>query len=99
MVAGAWAVVWVKVATNDDEPVFESADAANSGTNKVIETEKVKIMAAEIDTEKCTGCGVCIKACPFGAISLDDDVAVIDDDICTECGMCIDECPCDAISL
>ena len=93
------AVVWAKAATNDDEPAFESADAANSGMKKTVGTEKVKIMAVEIDAQKCTGCGVCIKACPFGAISLDDGVAVIDEDICTECGMCIDECPCDAISL
>ena len=56
-------------------------------------------MAAKIDSEKCTGCGVCVDVCPLEAISLNDGIAVIDEDSCTECGLCVDECPNDAISL
>jgi len=56
-------------------------------------------MAAKVDIQKCTGCGVCVEVCPLEAISLNDDKAVIDEDNCTECGLCVDECPNDAIGL
>ena len=56
-------------------------------------------MAAQIDSQKCTGCGVCIQVCPLDAISLNDGIAVIDEDTCTECGLCVNECPNDAMSL
>ena len=56
-------------------------------------------MAANIDSEKCTGCGVCIDVCPLEAISLNDGIAVIDEDTCTECGLCVNVCPNDAIDL
>lgn len=56
-------------------------------------------MAAKIDSEKCTGCGVCVDVCPLEAISLNNRIAVIDEDTCTECGLCVNECPNDAISL
>lgn len=57
-------------------------------------------MAAEVDSDKCTGCGLCVEVCPVEAIKVaDDDVAVVDADECTDCGACVDECPNEAISL
>ncbi len=52
----------------------------------------------QIDPEVCTGCGICVDACPSESISLKDDKAVIDPDECSNCGACIDECPEGAIS-
>lgn len=49
-------------------------------------------------TDECTGCGSCVDACPFGAITLENDVAVIGDK-CTYCGTCVDVCPVSAIVL
>lgn len=49
-------------------------------------------MAAEVDTEKCTGCGDCAEVCPVEAISLKDGKAVVDEDECIECAACEEEC-------
>ena len=56
-------------------------------------------MAAQVDTEKCTGCGLCVDACPVEAIKLDDDKAKVDEDLCVDCGTCVDECPNDALGV
>ena len=53
---------------------------------------------AVVDPERCTGCGICIDACPEEAISV-ENIAVIDTIKCTGCGSCADECPNEAISL
>ena len=55
-------------------------------------------MAAKVDKEKCTGCGICIDVCPAEAIKIENDKAVISDD-CYECGICENECPNDAIKV
>jgi electron transfer flavoprotein alpha subunit/NAD-dependent dihydropyrimidine dehydrogenase PreA subunit len=52
----------------------------------------------EIDKDKCIGCGGCIDACPFGALSLVDNVVVVNDK-CTGCGACLLACPMHALNL
>ena len=46
-----------------------------------------------------SGCGACIVSCPFGAISIVDNLAVIDLDKCNFCGACPDKCGFDAIQI
>ena len=53
-------------------------------------------MAVKIIVEKCKGCSICVKSCPFSAIDMQNKIAVIGDG-CTGCGVCVDECPFDAI--
>ena len=52
----------------------------------------------EIDKDKCIGCGGCIEACPFGALSLVDNMVVVNDK-CTACGACLLACPVHALNL
>mgnify|MGYP002682374296 CR=1 FL=1 len=40
---------------------------------------------------KCTGCGVCVSACPFGAIDLKDTAEI--NAACRMCGLCERSCP------
>jgi electron transfer flavoprotein alpha subunit/NAD-dependent dihydropyrimidine dehydrogenase PreA subunit len=52
----------------------------------------------EIDKDKCVGYGGCVEACPLGALSLVDNLAVVDDK-CTACGACLLACPVHALNL
>ncbi|MBQ9307769.1 MAG: RnfABCDGE type electron transport complex subunit B [Clostridia bacterium] len=43
----------------------------------------------------CMGLGTCEKACPFGAIHMDENrhIAVVDEEKCQSCGKCVAACP------
>ena len=49
--------------------------------------------------EKCVGCNLCVKACPFGAVVVENKLAKIDLHKCTLCGACVEACKFDAIDL
>ena len=53
-------------------------------------------MAVRIIDEKCKGCKLCLKACPFEAIDMVEKLAVLNEK-CTHCKQCIPACPFDAI--
>lgn len=48
--------------------------------------------------EKCVGCSMCVKVCPFGAITVEDDLAIISEG-CTLCGSCVSICKFKAITI
>lgn len=49
----------------------------------------------------CLGCGDCVAACQFGAISMDPETGlpVVDETKCTACGSCVKACPKGIIEL
>lgn len=44
-----------------------------------------------INHDKCTACNLCIKNCPFGALSFDNDQLVVSA-LCNLCGACVNIC-------
>ena len=55
-------------------------------------------MGLTIDVELCTGCGICLESCPFGAMDIEDDIASVNEK-CNLCGACVDTCDFGAISM
>ncbi len=56
-------------------------------------------MSIQVIIEKCTGCTLCVKTCPFDAIRMMDKKASIDLNKCTLCGACVSACKFKAILL
>lgn len=52
----------------------------------------------EVNQSKCDLCRVCIEACPFNAIEMDNEKVVINS-ACKVCKICINKCPQNAINL
>ena len=52
----------------------------------------------KVNMETCTGCGLCVRACPYAAIEIIGKKAVILDN-CTLCGACIKPCPVQALEI
>ncbi len=55
---------------------------------------------AQIDDEKCNGCGICIKRCQMDAITRIDKKSVkLNPDRCIGCGLCVTKCKSGAAAL
>ncbi len=53
-----------------------------------------ELIEYRIDPDKCTGCHLCVKACPTGAISgAPKTPHVISQELCIKCGSCLTACP------
>ena len=56
------------------------------------------LITFEVLPDECTGCGVCKKLCPVGAIKGEATEAHrIDKDKCIKCGLCMEKCKYNAI--
>ncbi len=81
-------------------------DAANlhllAGANDTKSEPFVSGFTAELNSEKCIGCGACLAACRFDAVKMNGPagtIPAIDGMSCEGCGGCVDICPMDAVRL
>jgi heterodisulfide reductase subunit A len=64
---------------------------------------KIQPIVASVDASKCRNtqvkCGICMKACPYGAVRAPEGKpAEVFTAMCHGCGTCVAECPADAIT-
>ncbi len=58
------------------------------------------VVTLALNSDSCTGCGMCEMVCPHGVFTVEDAKArVMDRDACMECGACARNCPVEAISV
>ena len=48
---------------------------------------------ANVDEDKCKGCGICLEKCPVEAIELVDNHSIVNLERCIGCGLCAHHCP------
>lgn len=56
-------------------------------------------VTTQIDTERCTGCGLCVEVCPLNTLSMEDGKARVTGTRSIQCGHCEAVCPVQAIRV
>ncbi len=77
------------------------AGAAASAALAMMDKGKVTLepSIAQVDVERCSGCGECVMVCPYNAIQLVEGHAEVDETACKGCGTCVGHCLPKAITL
>jgi heterodisulfide reductase subunit A len=77
------------------------ASAAAAASISLLERNTIALepITSRVKEELCTGCRLCIMACPYDAIKFDRDsqCAVVNETLCRGCGTCVSTCPSGAI--
>jgi phosphoadenosine phosphosulfate reductase len=72
--------------------LFSNGNLLVSSETKEEAIELFKETAKQfVRLSRCTGCGICVKACPVGAVSLDEKKPYIKE-TCIRCGKCTESC-------
>ena len=84
----------------------ESALGAAAKAASILLKGKVELepFVAEVNEELCDGCGMCVEACPYDAISIDQSsegksMAKVDTRLCKGEGACVPVCPKEALQV
>lgn len=58
------------------------------------------VVTLRLNSEKCTGCEMCIQVCVHGVLEMNNGtVRIVEKDACMECGACATNCPADAVTV
>jgi len=84
-----------------DSVTQASAAAGRAGILMAKGCVTVEAITSKINLDKCTGCGLCTKVCPYNAITVNKETkkAEVVEAACAGCGTCGAECPFGAIEM
>jgi heterodisulfide reductase subunit A len=92
--------VFLAGAAQFPKDIPETVAEASGAASKVLSLFSQRQMVAEptvayVDEELCSGCGLCIPACPYDAREMHDwrHIAVVNTALCQGCGACTMICP------
>jgi len=98
--------VFLAGAAQFPKDIPETVAQASGAAAKVLQLLSHHEMVAEptiavVDEELCSGCGVCVPACPYDARALHTHrhVATVNAALCQSCGACVVACPNKATSV
>jgi heterodisulfide reductase subunit A len=79
----------------------QQGKAAASGVAALLSQGEIRIEStiAHVDQALCIGCSLCEEACPYGAVSTEENKSFIVDVLCRGCGVCASACPERAITM
>jgi heterodisulfide reductase subunit A-like polyferredoxin len=79
------------------------AQAAAQRAVSILARERLQSgrVVSEVNERWCTGCGICVEACPYGARVKDEErgVVIVREALCQGCGACAVACPSGAAKL
>jgi len=83
------------------ETIAQANAAASRATTFLSQDElTLSAVTAEVETDLCAACLVCVRSCPYNVPKINaDGVSEIDQALCQGCGVCAAECPAKAIEL
>jgi len=86
---------------NSAESVSQALGAASrAAIPMAVGRLRTEAITAEVNESLCSGCGTCVKICPYGAIEKDEKgVAKVTAVVCKGCGTCGASCPEKAITM
>ncbi len=84
-----------------DSVTQASAAAARAGILMAKGKVTVEAITSKLIPDKCTGCQMCAKVCPFNAINVVPERKKVEliEAACSGCGTCSAECPFNAITM
>lgn len=102
--AGVMIAGTAQAAKNSSESVIDASGAAAKAVGLMAAGEvEIESTVAHVVSEQCSSCHTCVTACPYGAISMDEEqdppVALVTEAKCKGCGTCAAACPSGAILM
>jgi len=92
--------IFLAGAAQAPKDIPETVAQASGAAAKVLSLFSQRVMVMEptvaaVDWELCSGCGLCVPACPYGARALHEwlPVATVNEALCQGCGACAVACP------
>jgi len=74
--------------------------ASRAAIPMALKRVRVEAITAMVDEKACSGCGTCVRICPYGAIQKDENGVVrVTSVVCKGCGTCAASCPEQAITM